>query len=171
MFCNKELINEMEKLKKFAYKLTNNTHDGEDLLHSTIVKALDKKHLFKKDTNLFSWTSKIMYNMFVSNYRRKVKFETQYDPESFIEREKVDASQEKKSELNQVSRAMDTLPANHKEILMMVCVQGHKYADVSKSLNIPVGTVRSRLSRARIGLNDALNMPANMNDGMQRMAA
>ncbi len=170
MFCNKELINEMEKLKKFAYKLTKNSHDGEDLLHSTIVRAIDKKHLFKKDTNLFSWASKIMYNLFVSNYRRKVKYETQYDPESFIEREKVDASQETKSELNQVSRAMDTLPADHKEVLMMVCVQGHKYADVSKFLNIPVGTVRSRLSRARTSLTNALE-PANMNSYSQQMAA
>lgn len=105
-------------------------------------------------------------------YRRKVKFETQYNPESFIEREKVNASQEEKSELNQVGRAMDTLPRKHKQILMMVCVQGHKYADVSKSLNIPVGTVRSRLSRARIGLNDALNMntPANIYGSLQPIA-
>ncbi len=159
MFCNEELLKETDRLSKFAYKLTQNIHDAEDLLHSTIVKALDKKHLFEEGTNLFSWMSKIMYNLFVSMYRRKTKFETQYDPESFIERERVEASQETKSELNQVSRAIKTLPKDHRQILSMICVRGDKYAEVSNKLKIPIGTVRSRLSRAREGLNDALLCP------------
>lgn len=175
MFCNDELITEMDRLKKFAYKLTQNMHDAEDLLHNTIVRAIDKKHLFKKDSNLFSWTSKIMYNLFVSSYRRKTKFETQYDPENYLERESVDASQETKAELNTVGRAMETLKKEHKQILMMICVNGRKYAEVSNMLNIPVGTVRSRLSRAREKLQVALTPSishANTNNApMQAMAA
>lgn len=166
MFTNNELMNETDKLKRFAYKLTQNIHDAEDLLHSTIVKAIDKKNMFKPGTNLFSWVSKIMYNMFVSLYRRKTKFETQYDPESYIEREKVEASQETKSELKQVQRAMKTLPKDHRQVLNMICVRGDKYTEVAKKLKVPIGTVRSRLSRAREGLNKALNNP-----NMQQIAA
>lgn len=159
MFSNQNLVQEQEKLHRFAYKLTQNTHDAEDLLQATLLRAIEKKHLFNEGTNLFSWTSKMMYNLFVSGYRRKVKYETQYDPESFIEREQVESSQEVKSELNTVSEAIDRLSEDHRNILMMICVNGYAYEDVSKKLRIPLGTVRSRLSRARAGLKDILNKP------------
>jgi RNA polymerase sigma-70 factor (ECF subfamily) len=159
MFSHIALKNEIGSLKKFALRLTRNTHDADDLLQSTILRALEKKHLFQPGTNLFSWMSKIMYNLFVSDYRRKVKFETQYDPENHIERESVNASQEIQMELKQVAGAMDNISSDHRQILLMVCVQGMQYAEVSDALKIPVGTVRSRLSRARESLQSTLNQP------------
>lgn len=159
MFTNLELMNEAEKLEKFAYKLTKTKHDAEDLLQSTLLKSIEKKHMFNEGTNLFSWTSKIMYNMFVSSYRRKTKFETQYDPESYIERESIEASQDVQMEMQDVNNAMNTLPEGHKDILVMVCVKGMAYEEVAKTLNIPIGTVRSRLSRARNGLQAAMEAP------------
>ncbi len=158
MFTNDALMQETEKLMKFAYKLTQNRHDAEDLLHNTIERALVKKHLFKEDTNLFGWTSKIMYNIFISGIRRRNKFETKYDPENYINTQKVDADQEVKAEYRKVSEAINTLPKKHRQILTMIFVGGNKYDDVSKKLNIPVGTVRSRVSRARENLKDALNL-------------
>ncbi len=152
MFNNTDLLNENEKLFKFACKLTRNQSDADDLLQSTLLRAMEKGHLFEEGTNLFSWTSKIMYNLFVSAYRRRTKFETQYDPENYIERECVEASQEVKMELNEVNAAMQKISADHKEILVMVCVKGMQYSEVSEVLQIPVGTVRSRLSRAREAL-------------------
>ena len=152
MFNNQDLITESEKLQKFAYKLTQNKSDADDLLQSTLLRAIEKKHLFQEGTNLFSWSSKIMYNMFVSAYRRRTKFETQYDPESYIERESVEASQDIKMELNDVEDAMNNISDDHREILTLVCVKGMQYAEVSEVLQIPVGTVRSRLSRAREAL-------------------
>jgi len=152
MFNNQDLVSESEKLQKFAYKLTQNKSDADDLLQSTLLRAIEKKHLFQDNTNLFSWSSKIMYNMFVSAYRRRTKFETQYDPERYIERESVEASQDVKMELNDVENAMNNISKDHREILTLVCVKGMQYAEVSEALQIPVGTVRSRLSRAREAL-------------------
>lgn len=157
MFNNQDLINESEKLQKFAYKLTQNKSDADDLLQSTLLRAIEKKHLFQEGTNLFSWSSKIMYNMFVSAYRRRTKFETQYDPENYIERESVTASQDTKMELNDVKNAMNSISEDHHEILTLVCVRGMQYAEVSEALQIPVGTVRSRLSRAREALMAEMN--------------
>lgn len=157
MFNNNELVKESDKLRKFAYRLTRNTPDAEDLLQSTLLRAIEKKHLFEEGTNLFSWSSKIMYNQFVSAYRRKVKFETQYDPESFIERESIDATQDTTMELKDVDRAMDDISDEHREVLVMICAKGMRYAEVSEALQIPVGTVRSRLSRARESLQDAMS--------------
>lgn len=159
MFTQAALINEMDSLRKFALKLTRNSHDADDLLQSTVLRALEKKHLFNAGTDVFKWTSKIMYNLFVSNYRRKVKFETQYDPASYIERESIEASQDKKMEWFEVEQAMNKISADHREILIMVCVKGMQYAEVSENLQIPVGTVRSRLSRARESLQAALETP------------
>ncbi|MGM0422698.1 MAG: sigma-70 family RNA polymerase sigma factor [Pseudomonadota bacterium] len=162
MFKSSELTNELSGLKKFAYKLTRNESDAEDLLHNTCVRALEKKHLFKEDSDLFKWSSRIMYNLFVSEYRRKTKFETQYDPETYLEKQSVDAAQDTRMEILQLEQAMDALSEEHREILVLVCVQGMEYAEVAKCLSIPVGTVRSRLSRARTNLQMALQTNGNL---------
>ncbi|MAF68845.1 MAG: RNA polymerase subunit sigma-24 [Micavibrio sp.] len=156
MFADTELLEQQENLKKFALKLTRNESNADDLLQATLLRALEKKELFNEGTNLFSWTSRIMYNMFVSNWRRKVKFESQYDPEPYINAETTEASQDVKMELASVNEAMKELNDEHKEIMIMVCVQGMPYQDVADELNIPIGTVRSRLSRARTQLQQIL---------------
>ncbi len=159
MFDNNDLMEQQSRLEKFAYKLTRNSADAEDLLQSTLLRAIEKKHLFQEGTNLFSWSSKIMYNMFVSGYRRKVKFESQYDPESHIQNMSVEEAQNTKMEFKDVDRAMTNLSIEHYEILKLVCIQGKQYAEVAKEIGIPVGTVRSRLSRAREALQIALEQP------------
>lgn len=160
MFNNQDLVNEIEKLSRFAKRLTGNVSDADDLLQATLLRAIEKKELFEQDSNLFSWSSKVMYNLFVTNYRRKVKFETQYDPESFLENKSVDANQENIVELKAVQEAMNYLSAEHKEILILVCVKGIQYQEASEILNVPIGTVRSRLSRARESLKMLMDTPA-----------
>ncbi len=157
MFTNNQLLIEMPKLKKFGLKLTRNKTEAEDLLQSTLLRALEKKTYYLDDTNLFSWTSRIMYNLFVTEYRRKVKFGSQYDPELAINSKKVAPEQEDKLEVKQLSKAMENLSETHREILIMVCVKGISYQETSDLLNIPVGTVRSRLSRARMELSKVLS--------------
>ncbi len=165
MFTNSQLMREAEGLKKFAYRLSRNSFDAEDLLQSTLLRAIEKKHLFDGSSNLFSWTSKIMYNLFVTDYRRKTKHETQFDPENYLKHESVEATQEVKMELKNVKRAMQTLSDDHKDVLVMVCVKGLQYARVAEILDIPVGTVRSRLSRAREALQYAMD---NVSSGQNK---
>ena len=161
MFTQAQLITEMPKLRKFANKLTRNMAEAEDLTQSTLLRALEKQDYFETGTDLFKWTSKIMYNLFVTDYRRKTKFETQYDPESYIENRAVEADQDIKMELKAVNQAMSHMSDEHKEILVMVCVKGMQYQEVADLLNIPVGTVRSRLSRARNQLMSLMEGPQN----------
>jgi RNA polymerase sigma-70 factor, ECF subfamily len=164
------LVEEMDKLQRFARKLCRNEHDAEDLLQATALKALEKKEMFKEGTNLFSWSSKIMYNDFVSAYRRRVKFETQYDCEDFINNQSIKPSQHDVLEFSKVNEAMRTLSSEHQEILTLVCVQGMKYQDVSAMLEIPVGTVRSRLSRAREQLKQAMETHSDAYHQLQQAA-
>lgn len=159
MFQQNALVDEMKNLRKFAFRLTGNASDAEDLLQSTVLRALEKKHLFQTGTDLFKWTSKIMFNLFVSEYRRRTKFETQYDPETYLEKQSVEGSQEVKLTLSKVQDAMKLLSADHQEILVLVCVKGMRYEEVSEALQIPVGTVRSRLARARESLQMIMDTP------------
>lgn len=149
MFTQNALMAETGKLQKFSLRLTKNKADADDLFQSTCLRALEKSHYFEDGTNLFSWTSKIMFNIFVSGYRRRTKFESRLDPEIFLDRQSVAPVQEIGLELADVQRAMMKLSAQRREILVMICVNGMSYEEVSVKLKIPVGTVRSRLSRAR----------------------
>lgn len=156
MFSHSALIDQMDGLRRFALRLTRDPADADDLLQSTVLRAYEKKHLFEDGSNLFGWTSKIMFNLFVSEYHRKVRYSTQHDPQPYIEHESVSADQEMKIALQEVSYAMDEISPDHRDILIMVCVKGMQYAEVSEALQIPIGTVRSRLFRARECLQNAL---------------
>ncbi len=183
MFTQNALMAESKKLQKFSMKLTKNKSNADDLFQSTCLRALEKSHLFQDGTNLFHWTSKIMFNIFVSNYRRKTKYETQYDPQSFLEKASVSASQEIHVEFSNVKRAIMKLKNEHRQILTLICIQGMRYDEVSEMLKIPVGTVRSRLSRAREQLQIIMNTPTPrvtvqtvapmrlLNDNMPRIPA
>lgn len=171
MFTHDALINEMSVLRKFALKLTGNSQDADDLLQSTVLRALEKKHLFNKGTNLLRWLSKIMYNIFVSAYRRKVKFETQYDPSTYIDSQSIEAPQQIEVEYQEVEQAMSTLTKEHSKILSLICIDGMKYEEVSQRLRIPVGTVRSRLFRARENLRSRMQTPAYLPAYQQHRAA
>jgi RNA polymerase sigma-70 factor (ECF subfamily) len=160
MFTQTALVGEMDSLKKFALRLTGNMVEADDLLQSTILRAMEKKDYFQPGTDLFKWMSKIMFNLFVSTYRRKKKFETRYDPEGYLEKASVDPAQEAKVELRLVREAMKKLSGEHQEILMLVCVKGMRYQEVAGMLDIPVGTVRSRLSRAREHLQAIMDSDA-----------
>lgn len=157
MFRQENLVQEMDGLEKFARRLTGNRADAEDLLQTTVLKALEKKDYFESGTNLFSWTSKIMFNEFASRYRRRTKFETKYDPEPYIEKQRVSADQARKAEVREVGEAMSELSEEHRKVLIMVTIKGMKYQQVADKLGIPVGTVRSRLYRAREQLQAAMD--------------
>lgn len=163
MFNNTDLVNESVNLRKFALRLTRNTANAEDLLQTTLLRALEKKDMFETGTSLFKWTSKMMFNLFVTEYRRKSRFETQYNPESYIDSLSVEPSQEAIVDLATVTKAMKHLTPEHQEILVLVCVKGLRYEEAADMLSVPVGTVRSRLSRARENLQGLLgndNTPA-----------
>jgi RNA polymerase sigma-70 factor (ECF subfamily) len=168
-FERSELMKSVEPLRRFAKKLCQNDSDAEDLLQSTILQAIEKEHLYQSGTNLFSWMSKIMYNKFVSQYRRRAKFETQFDPQDLINRQARAPDQEDQAELDLIEEAMSQLADEHRDILVMICIQDMQYHEAAEKLGIPVGTVRSRLSRAREALRRELgNGYIQMDDLRQR---
>lgn len=159
MFTDSALLAESEKLKRFSYRLTRNKADAEDLFQATCLRALEKDHYFEDGTNLFGWVSKIMFNLFVTEYRRKVKFESQYSPDLYIDRQTTEPTQDLDLELANIRIAMSKLYPKFREIIIIVCIKGMSYSEASEILHIPVGTVRSRLSRARKALQFLIDAP------------
>lgn len=159
MFKKESLVSEMVNLRKFALRLTRNISDAEDLLQATVLRAMENQDSFQDGTNLFSWSSKIMFNLFACQYRHKKKFESQYDPAPYIDQVIVGPSQEASADLATVRESMKLLSKDLHEILVLVCIQGMRYEEVSEALQIPIGTVRSRLSRARQQLRDLMESP------------
>lgn len=174
MFNPNELVNEAPKLQKFALRLTRNKADADDLVQATMLRALEKNDMFESGTDLFKWTARIMFNSFVSQYRRKTKFETQYDPSSYIDSMSVAPAQEEAMDLKIVNAAMQRLSDEHREILLLVCVRGLRYEEAAEKLSLPIGTVRSRLSRARDALSRELQLekqPLHSAPAQTRLAA
>lgn len=162
MFTQKALMAETIKLQRFALKLTRNKADADDLSQSTYLRAIEKADYFKDGTNLFAWTSKIMFNIFATDYRRRMRFESQYDPESCIDMQATNPEQNQHMEMMDVTRALESMSDEHRQIIALTCVKGMSYSEVSEFLQIPVGTVRSRLSRARENLQITLDTPVLM---------
>lgn len=156
MFQEQALINEMTNLRKFARRLTKNTHGADDLLQATLLRAIEKKQMFENGTNLFSWSSKIMFNLFISGYRQKKRYDTQYDPDHYISQISVEPSQEAYVDLITVREGINRLSPQHREILLFASIQGMSYEEIAEKLGIPGGTVRSRLARARRSLQTLL---------------
>ena len=144
-------------LRRFSWSLTNSVHDADDLLQSTVEKLLRKG--VPEGVELNRWAFTVCRNLWVDEYRaRKVRQTVDIDPD-LSEAGQVDGEKavHMQMALAEVNRAMQQLPQDQHEVLSMVAVQGLSYKGVAETLGIPVGTVMSRLARARSRLTELMN--------------
>lgn len=152
---HKTIENILPMLRRFAYSLTGNAADADDLVQTTLEKILTKG--VPAEVDVTKWAFKVCRNVWIDEYRaRKVRQNAVLKPE-LQEPQSMDEQQvfDSKEMLGHVNVAMNTLPDDQRAILALVAVQGMSYKEVASSMEIPVGTVMSRLSRARTAL---LNM-------------
>lgn len=141
------LIKTLPSLRQYAYALTRNRADADDLLQAAVSNALAARNSFTQGTNFKAWMSCILRNRFLSDTRRRRETVSVDDapPELFARA----ASQDDNIALGELRRAMARLPAGHRLALVMITVQGMSYEEASAELNVPVGTVKCRVFRAR----------------------
>jgi RNA polymerase sigma factor (sigma-70 family) len=156
----KELTALMPMIRRFAYSLTGSPHDADDLLQNTIERVLSRG--VPDDVDLTKWVFRVCRNIWIDEYRaRKVRQIAAESPElseeQYVDGDKIIYNQ---ITLNEVNVAMDKLPEDQRSILALIAVQGMSYKEVSETLSIPMGTVMSRLARARIALSQYLNTTA-----------
>jgi len=135
-------------LRRYAAVLVRNPQDQDDLVHDCLVRALDRWHTRRDDTSLRSWLFAIMHNIFVSRVRKR-KIELTPIDSMPDQRYRISANQEWNLEFGDILQALDRLPEEQRSVLVLIAVEDLSYAETAQVLNIPIGTVMSRLSRGR----------------------
>ena len=163
-----ELLPHIDALYTFAYHLVYNEDDANDLVQEAYLKAYRFIHSYQEGTNPKAWLFRILKNAFINEYRKKSRRPNRVDLEDFItyhdgEESGVYAGY---SDLRQdmfdammgdeVTMAINNLAPDFKLVILLCDIEGFTYEEISKIVNIPIGTVRSRLFRARNMLKSQL---------------
>jgi RNA polymerase sigma-70 factor, ECF subfamily len=153
-----KLEENLPSLRRFARSLLRNAADADDLVQECLVRALDRMDTLRAQDDLRPWLFSIMHNVFASEWRSVVN-----RARLLRERHDVDVaaapSQEASVHFQEILRDLDTLPEEQREVLLLVAVEGFQYDEVAEMLDIPLGTVTSRLSRARDRLTRFVQEP------------
>ena len=156
MSMKQEIAELLPKLRRFAYSLTGSAADADDLLQSTVERLLSRG--MPEDADLTKWAFRVCCNVWKDELRaKKVRRDATERPE-LTEGQTVDGEHQTTQEIEweRVDAAMSTLPQDQRQIISLVAIQGMPYKKVAEILEVPKGTVMSRLARARAALSDAL---------------
>lgn len=143
-------------LRRYARSLLRNRVDAEDLVQEALTRAVARSDTFKAGTNLRAWLFTILHNVHVNQVRSRASRPDEVPVESVESRLVTPARQEERVELREMIRALDDLPEEQRQVLLLVALEGLKYEEVAATIGVPIGTVMSRLSRAREALRTRL---------------
>jgi RNA polymerase sigma-70 factor, ECF subfamily len=145
----KKIEAEIPRLRRYARALTRDISAADDLVQDCLARALSKVHLWQAGTDLRAWLFTILHNQYVNHVRRAVR---EGAAVALSETEPLLTSQpnqSKRLELRDLERAIAKLPEEQRAVLLLVGLEGMRYEEVAVVLDVPVGTIRSRLSRGR----------------------
>jgi RNA polymerase sigma-70 factor, ECF subfamily len=156
----KEALPHRKALYNYALKMTGDEDDADDLVQETYLKAFRFFDKFERGTNCKAWLFRILKNSFINDYRKtksepdKVDYE---DVQNFYENIKADEVDSQHYEMDafnnmlddEVSKAISSLPEDFRTVVILNDIEGFTYEEIADFVDIPVGTVRSRLHRAR----------------------
>jgi RNA polymerase sigma-70 factor, ECF subfamily len=148
----RDIESEIPRLRRYARALTRDVAAADDLVQDCLTRALDKLHLWQEGSDLRSWLLTILHNQYVNHVRRAVR---EGAAVGFNETEPLLSRaphQGKRLELRDLERAIAKLPEEQRAVILLVGLEGMRYEEVAAVLDVPVGTVRSRLSRGREAL-------------------
>jgi len=162
-----EFVPKLDALYNFAYHLTYNQEDAEDLVQEALVKAYRFIDSYKKGTNAKAWLFKILKNAFINEYRKKSKRPYNVDLDDVVNYHNSEDTQyvgylDLREDIfqgmlgDQITTALETLPVDFRTVVILCDIQGFTYEEMASIIDIPIGTVRSRLHRARNMLKDKL---------------
>jgi RNA polymerase sigma factor (sigma-70 family) len=168
---NNEFMPHINAMYNFAYRLTLDRDDAKDLLQDTYLKAYRFIDSFQQGTNAKAWLFRILKNSFINDYRKKSKEPSKVDyqeVESYYNSDEVDRQitpDLRVESLNnmigdEISNALNSLDVDFRTVIILCDLEGFKYEEMAKILDIPIGTVRSRLHRARNLLKEKLSVYA-----------
>lgn len=156
----KELLEAQSELQRFAYKLTNDKEEANDLLQETSLKALVNIDKYEPDTNFRGWLFTIMRNIFINNYRKVVREQTFVDSSEDLFllnniKESDDYIVENNYDLKEITKAINSLSKDMR-IPFVMHIKGYKYREIADKLALPIGTIKSRIFLTRRILQEEL---------------
>ena len=156
------LEREIPRLRRYARALARNRERADDLVQDTLVRAISKRHLWQDGTDLRAWLFTIMHNQHVNAVRRAICQENTVDIEHFSTQITATSDPTASRQLHELEQALGCISERQREVILLVGLEGMSYEEVAEILSIPVGTVRSRLSRGRDALRKLLDMPCQL---------
>lgn len=148
----REFHNTIPQLRAYARAITRNPDQADDLVQACLERALAKQAQFQPGTNLRAWMFTILRNMYINDMRKR---RWQFVPANFDSDEHavtVDGAQENALRVRDLRRALARLSPEDRAVLRLIGEEGHSYTEAAATLDLALGTIRSRLSRARVRL-------------------
>jgi RNA polymerase sigma-70 factor, ECF subfamily len=164
------IVRYQDRLYNTVYRLLDNAEDARDVVQESFLSAYQSLSSFKGDSLFFTWLYRIAFNTAVSLKRKqRVMLRMQMGGEEDTGVEPIDLSQgnqpgdamERADEERRIQRALNRLSPEHRVVLVMKDIEGQKYEVIADVLSVPIGTVRSRLHRARLELRELLLQEQN----------
>lgn len=152
------LETKIPNLRRYARALTRDTWRADDLVQSCLVRAVAKQHLWQPGTDLRAWLFTILHNQYVNDVRCSAREGVAVPIENMASLLTVEPTVEACLQLRDLDRALGRLPLEQRQVLLLVGLEGMRYDEAAAILGIPLGTVRSRMSRGRETLRVLLDM-------------
>ena len=150
---------EIPRLRRYARALTRNVTRADDLVQSCLTRAIAKQHLWQAGTDLRAWLFTILHNQHVNDVRSSAregnKVELTEAPQLTVQSNAIPSL-----ELRDLETALGKLPPEQREVILLVGLEGLAYEECATILGVPVGTVRSRISRGRDQLRQLMGIEA-----------
>jgi RNA polymerase sigma-70 factor (ECF subfamily) len=150
---------EIPRLRRYARALTRSADRADDLVQETLLRAISKSHLWQTGTDIRAWLFTIMHNHYVNMVRRAMRDDATIDIEQMSASLVANTDPTASSQLRELEQSLARLPDEQREVILLVGLEGMSYETAAKILSIPVGTVRSRLSRGRDALRRLMGLP------------
>jgi RNA polymerase sigma-70 factor (ECF subfamily) len=162
------LLAAVPSLRAFAISLSGNVDRADDLVQDTLVRAISNAHRFEPGTNLHAWLFTILRNLFHSEYRKRRR-EVEDPDGAYAEQLTSQPEQGARLDFEDFRAALATLPSEQREALLLVGASGFSYEETAAICGCAVGTVKSRVNRARTRLSGLLHLDAAEDLGPDRI--
>src|SRR5215469_1248212 len=148
---------EIPRLRRYARALTRNADRADDLVQDTLVRALAKAHLWQPGTDIRAWLFTIMHNQHVNLVRRDMRDEATVDVDQLSSSLVATTDPTGARQLRELEQALGCLAEEQRAVILLVGLEGMSYETAAEILGVPIGTVRSRLSRGREALRGLMS--------------
>ncbi|MER8962940.1 sigma-70 family RNA polymerase sigma factor [Mesorhizobium sp. M0701] len=149
-----DILGQLGSLRRYARSLTRDSADAEDLVHDALVRAYERRGSFRSGGNLRVWLLSIVHNAFIDGLRSRKSEAMRIEQAGYLAEANVPAPQEHSVRLAQVREAFFELPEEQRSALHLVAIEGLSYSQAAEVSGVPLGTLMSRIGRARAALRE-----------------